>query len=496
MFDKAMAWLLQVWLQVEAEAAALVARLAALWADPEGRGALTAVAAGAALTAWLLAWAVRVRPRTRRLRQAREAAAARAAEAAERATALALAESRAAEAEALRPRFEAEARRSAALEAELAAARREAEARLADLRVLGQSVERRFESLAGEALGRNAEAVVALAAERLGEARRGAAEDLARRQEGVAALLAPLAERLERFDSRLGEIERAREGAYAGVLAQVGALAEGQSRLGRETDRLARALRTPHARGRWGEMQLRRVFELAGMAEHVDFETEVTVAGETGAQRPDAVIRLPGGRSLAVDAKTPLDAYLAAVEAEDEATRAAETARHARHLRTHVQTLGAKAYWRALPEAPDFVVLFVPGEAMLAAALEAAPDLFEEAIRRRVLLASPATLVALARTVAHGWRDAAMAENAREIADCARDLFERIRVFGDHLDGVGRSLRQTVERYNGAVGSFDARLLAAARRLETLGAAPAGREPPQVGRVETLPRLALPRAAE
>ena len=240
-------------------------------------------------------------------------------------------------------------------------------------------------------------------------------------------------------------------------------------------------------------MQLRRVFELAGMLDHVDFETQARLA--EGALRPDAVVRLPGGRSVAVDAKTPLDAYLDAHEAEDDAARVEAGRRHARQVREHARRLGAKGYWEALGDAPEFVVMFLPGETFLSAALEAEPELFEEAARRRVLLATPATLIALVKGVAMGWRQDAMARDAREIAEAARDLFDRLRVFGEHLDGVGRSLGQTLERYNAAIGSFEGRLAPTARRLEALGVAPEGRRAPDLSRIDAAPRRLSPSAA-
>jgi DNA recombination protein RmuC len=410
-------------------------------------------------------------------------------------TALAVAESRAERLAPLEAEVESLRARLAAAEAEAEGVRRESAARLEELRRMGAEVERRFEGLAAQALGKQTEEFLKLAEERLSRAKQGADADLAARQEKIAALTAPIAESLGKVEARVGEIEKAREGAYHGMLAQVRALAEGQDRLRGETAKLVNALRAPKTRGRWGEFQLRRVFEIAGMEEHVDFDLEHTMAGEDGALRPDAVVRLPGGKALVIDAKTPLDAFLTALEAADETAREAAIQRHAAQLRAHVQRLSGKAYWAALPVAPDFVVMFVPGEAFYAAAVEQSPDLFETAVRARVLIATPTTLIALVKAVAYGWREEKLAENARQIAETGRDLFDRIRIFGEHFDKIGRSLRQTVERYNGAAASFESRLIPTARRLETLGAAPEGRAPPEIATVDHEPRpLVAPEA--
>ena len=479
-------------------AAALEARLeaarafwAAALAAPDARLAAGLLAAGAALAVLLLAWALGLRPLARRARAAE-------AEAIRLATARAVAETRAERIAALeqalaetRDARDAEARARIAAEAAREGAEREGEARAEELRRLGGEVERRFEALAQQALGRSQEDFLRLAGEHLTGHRHQAEAGLAAREKSIGALVAPIAESLSKVEARIGALETAREGAYQGVLAQVEALAEGQRRLTSETGRLVQALRAPKTRGRWGELQLRRVFEIAGMLEHVDFDLEHSLA--EGALRPDAVVRLPGERALVVDAKTPLDAYLAALEAEDETARAAETARHARQLGAHVRALSAKSYWRALPVSPDFVVMFVPGEAFYAAALEQAPDLFEQAVRDRVLIATPTTLIALVKAVAHGWREARLARNAQEIADSARDLFERIRVMGERLDHLGAGLRQSVERYNAAIGSFEGRLIPTARRFERLGAATAGREVPAPAALDLAPRaLAAP----
>ena len=296
----------------------------------------------------------------------------------------------------------------------------------------------------------------------------------ARRARAVEALVAPLEAQLRRVDEQLAALDRDRARARGALEQQLRQLAHAQERLRDETGALASALRQPQARGRWGELQLRRVVELAGMTAHCDFAEQPAVATEDGVLRPDLVVHLPGGTHVVVDAKAPLDAALAAAQARDEADRAAALAEHARLLRAHVRRLAAKRYWAHLPAAPDFVVLFLPGEHVHAAALEADPTLLEEAAQRGVLVATPTTLIALLRAVAAGWRQEAIAESARAVAEQGRELHARLRTFAGHLERLGARLRGAVGAYNDAVGSFDARLLPSARRLEQLGAVRGG----------------------
>lgn len=280
----------------------------------------------------------------------------------------------------------------------------------------------------------------------------------------------PVHDALARLDAKLGEIERERAHAR-------GALDEQLRALGAETRALSSALRQPHARGRWGELQLRRVVELAGMTAHCDFVEQASVAsGDDGVLRPDLVVRLPGAKQVIVDAKAPLHAFLEAYEARDEAARTRALAAHARLLREHVRRLSAKAYWDQFETAPDFVFLFLPGEHFWSAALEADPSLLEEGARQSVLVATPTTLIALLRAVAYGWQQERVAEDARAVAELGRDVHRRLEVFGEHLERVGRGLRTAVGAYNGAVGSFEHRVLPGARRLAEHGVVSAGRE--------------------
>jgi len=274
---------------------------------------------------------------------------------------------------------------------------------------------------------------------------------------------------LERLHDRMRDLEQERVAWQGRLHQQVDDVRLTADQLRRETASLATALRKPQVRGRWGELHLRRTVELAGMVDHCDFEEQLHLTGPDGAQRPDLVVHLAGGRSIVVDSKVPLDAHLDALATDDDEERQAQLRRHARQLRTHVESLAGKAYWRALPCTPEFVVLFVPTEASLAAALEADPTLLDHAATRNVVVASPTTLIALLRTVAHGWTTEALAESTREVHELGRDLHARLGVLGGHLDKLGRALKGSVEAYNSAVGSLESRVLVTARQFEDIG---------------------------
>ena len=294
-------------------------------------------------------------------------------------------------------------------------------------------------------------------------------ESAAQSQEAVALAVAPLQDTLRRYEMRVAELERDRVDAYAELREQVRAMGAVSSELRTETKQLVSALRSPQVRGRWGEHQLRRVVEASGLLEHCDFAEQVTAATDQQGVRPDLVVRLHGGRSVVVDAKAPLDAYLTAMEARDERSRDAALDLHARHLRAHVDALAAKEYWRAFEPAPDFVVLFVPADPFFDAALQHDPALLEHAFRRNVVLATPSTLVALLRTVAYSWRQESLTRNAVAVHGLARELYGRLATLGDHVGKLGAALGGAVTAYNRAVGSLESRVLVSARKLAEMG---------------------------
>lgn len=290
-----------------------------------------------------------------------------------------------------------------------------------------------------------------------------------RRARGMEELVAPIGESLRRVDEQLAALDRDRAHQRGALEQQLRELVSAQERLRGETAGLSAALRQPQTRGRWGELQLKRVVELAGMVDRCDFSEQRSTSGDDGALRPDVIVHLPGGKQVVVDAKAPLHAFLDAHEARDETTRTTALAQHARLLREHVRRLGAKAYWAQFETTPEFVVLFLPGEHFHSAALEAAPELLEEGVRDGVLIATPTTLIALLRAVAYGWQQETVAQSAREIATLGRDLHRRLGTFAGHLDRVGARLRGAVGAYNEAVGSFDSRVLPSARRFADHG---------------------------
>lgn len=326
----------------------------------------------------------------------------------------------------------------------------------------------RFRALSAEALAANNRQFLELADSRLREAGTAATGELEQRRLAVEHLVAPLKETLAKVEKQLHDLEQARLEAYARLTEQVDLVRHSSDQLHRQTAALVTALRAPQARGRWGEMQLRRVVEVAGMVEHCDFDEQVSVATADGLQRPDMVVRLAGGKNVVVDAKVSLAAYLEAAETTDEDVRTARLAAHARHLRDHVDALGAKAYWTSFSPAPEFVVLFVPGEAFLAPALEHDPLLLEQAMAKRVIVATPTTLITMLRTVAYAWQQAALTENARAVFELGRELYDRLGSLGQHVDRLGRALGGTVTAYNKAVGSLEGRVLVTARKLRDL----------------------------
>jgi len=353
------------------------------------------------------------------------------------------------------------------------AASRIAEARIAALNEAQRTMRATFETLAADALRHSQDAFLTSTRAELTALQADGAAHAEQREQTIASLLQPVRELLTSYDTRLTQLDRDRTEALGQVAERLLQVHGVSDRLGRETRELVQALRAPSSRGRWGELQLQRVVELAGMLEYCDFETQVTLATDTGVQRPDMIVRLPGGSSIVVDSKAPLEGYLAAMDAIDEPTRLAALDRHARQLRSHISALSDRAYWRQFSNAPEFVVLFLPGEAFHAAALERDPSLLEAGVAQRVLIASPTTLIALLRAAAYGWRQERVAASAAQVSALGRELSERLALFTSHLADVGSSLDQAVVRYNRAVGSFDARVLVSARKFADLGAGPA-----------------------
>ncbi len=373
--------------------------------------------------------------------------------------------------------------------AEAARARVEAELQAARDNLAAQDgrLQASFTAVSRQALQANNEQFLQLARESLGTLHETARGDLEKQKLAIVDLVKPVRESLDKVDGKIQELEKARSGAYASLTEQVRALLESQTALRAETGNLVKALRAPAVRGRWGEMQLKRVAEMAGMLEHCDFAQQETVEGDDGRLRPDLVVRMPGGKRLVVDAKAPLAAYLDALEAPDETSRAAHLASHARQLRNHVAQLARKAYWDQFENTPEFVVLFVPNEAVFAAAMEQDPGLMEGAFSERVLLASPTTLIALLRAAAFGWRQERLAQDAQEIASLGRDLHKRLGKLGDHFAKVGRGLATAVGAYNETVGSFERMVVPGARKLREK-AAPMDPELPGIADVEVTPR--------
>jgi len=378
---------------------------------------------------------------------------------------------------------EVEARHQA--EAEVRALKSEHDVRLEELDKMNQKLKHEFSTMASGVLKQNSENFLSLVSERFKTHSQTADADLAKRHAAIEGLVKPLDEKLGQFGDRIKEIEQARTEAYGAIREQVKALTDGQAALGGETRKLVQALRAPKTRGRWGEMQLRQVFDMAGMSEHVDYDLEKSLGTDDGLRRPDAIVRIPGGKSIVVDAKTPLDGYLDALEAETPEQQQEHLSRHARHVRTHVKQLSSKAYQTALGETPDFVVMFIPGETFVSAAAEVDPGLIEYAFENKVLIATPTTLMALVKSIAYGWQQEKMAANALEVQDTAKELYKRLVTFSSNLASVGRALSSSVSSYNKAVGSLEARVLPSARKFEAMGVVASGSELASPAQVES-----------
>jgi len=347
-----------------------------------------------------------------------------------------------------------------------------------------------FAELSNRSLQANSDTFLKLAEQRLGTQQEKAKSELSEREKAVEALVKPINDALKASLQQISELEKSRSEAYGGIKNQLEEMQLNQKSLRQETQNLVNALRRPEVRGRWGEITLRRLVELAGMVEHCDFVEQVHTETDGQIFRPDMVVRMPDQRELIVDVKTPLDAYLAAAEAPDDVQRKLGLERHAKNVRAHIRMLASKAYWNQFDESPEFVILFIPGDQFLSAALNEEPDLIEYALSKQIILATPTSFVALLKAVAYGWRQLSLAENAKEIRVLAEDLYGRLATFVSHLNKVGRQLAGSVENYNKAVGSLERSVLPGARKFVELGVHPS-KEIEKLESLEPVPRTLI-----
>ena len=331
-----------------------------------------------------------------------------------------------------------------------------------------------FKSLSLDILQNNSKTFVEFAKGELEKAQGSVASDLEKRQSAIGELVKPVRESLDKLDAKIQDLEKARTGAYASLMEQVRSLAETQNYLHAETGKLVQALRSPIVRGRWGEVQLRRVVELAGMVDHCDFIEQQTLTTDEGRVRPDLIVSLPGGKTIVIDSKTPLNAYLEALEAPDEDSRISRLRQHAMQVRSHIEELSRKGYWAQFPTTPEFVVLFLPGEVFFSAALERDPLLIEFGADRKVILATPTTLIALLRAVAYGWNQEKLAQNELAVRQLGAELYKRLSDMGGHFSSLGRSLNACVNAFNKVAGNIETRVFVTARKFSELGAGAMG----------------------
>lgn len=355
------------------------------------------------------------------------------------------------------------------------------------LNLAGEQLANSFGKLADAQLRSHSETFLKLAKENLGSHQERAKAELASRQQAVEGLVRPIRDALSRTEAQIEALEKDRHKAHGSITAQLEAMAAGQQMLGAETRNLVNALRRPEVRGQWGEITLRRLVELAGMVEHCDFVTQSHTSTENGSIRPDMIISMPDDRTVVVDVKTPLDAYLDATQNDDEARRITALERHASNVAQRIRELAGKSYWSQFDNSPEFVILFIPGDQFLSAALAQRPNLLDDALRQQVILATPTSLVALLKAIAYGWQQTALAENTAEVRTLAVQLYERLGVFAGHLSNMGKELGNSVKAYNQAIGSLERRVLPSARRFTELGVTPKQHLEP-VSTIDELPR--------
>ena len=354
------------------------------------------------------------------------------------------------------------------LEAEQEAQAQKEMAHVDELSKMQATLENKFSDLSKSALDANSDIFLKLARENFQKFKTEAGADLDRRKDSIKNIVDPLNETLVKYDKSLRQLELDRQGAYSSVKEQLKSIKESNETLRTETGNLVKALRRPEVRGQWGELQLRNVLEHVGMTEHIDFVTQETINTEGGRKRPDAIVNLPGGNCIVIDAKTPLDAYLSALESDSESEQTELYKSHAKQLRSQVKNLAASDYQSVVSNAPDFVVMFIPVESFYSVAMQHDPDLFDFALKRQVMIATPLSLVVLLKVIALGWQQEKLAENSKEIAKIGRELYERLSKFSEHIGQHGSSLAKAIESYNKAIGSMERRLLPSARKLESL----------------------------